>query len=59
MSTSYLEKIFRIRCLLPVVVHRSTQWADGTPISEEENTDLLDRLVNEAANRGWKFEIEW
>jgi Immunity protein 74 len=36
-----------------------TRWEDGTLISDEEKSDLLDRLVDEAAKRGWKFEIEW
>lgn len=36
-----------------------THWEDGTPISDEEIAEVLDRLVDEAAKRGWKFEIEW
>jgi Immunity protein 74 len=34
-------------------------WEDGTSISDEEKADVLDRLVEEAVKRGWKFEIEW
>jgi Immunity protein 74 len=36
-----------------------THWEDGTAISDEEQADVLDRVVDEAAKRGWKFEIEW
>jgi hypothetical protein len=36
-----------------------THWQDGTPISDEERAEVLDRLIGEAAKRGWKFEIEW
>jgi Immunity protein 74 len=36
-----------------------THWQDGTPISDEEQAELLDRVVDEAAKRGWKFVIEW
>jgi hypothetical protein len=36
-----------------------THWEDGAPISDEEKTEVLDRVINEAAKRGWKFEIEW
>jgi len=32
---------------------------DGTTLSDEEQAELLDEVVNEAARRGWKFEIEW
>jgi hypothetical protein len=36
-----------------------THWEDGSPIIEEEKTEVLDKLLDEAARRGWKFEIEW
>jgi hypothetical protein len=36
-----------------------THWEDGSPISDEEKTEILDRLIEEAARRGWRFEIEW
>jgi uncharacterized protein YeaC (DUF1315 family) len=36
-----------------------THWEDGTAISDEEKAEVLDRLIGEAAKRGWKFEIEW
>ena len=36
-----------------------TAWDDGTPLSDEEQAELLDEVVDEAARRGWKFEIEW
>jgi hypothetical protein len=35
-----------------------TAWDGGTPLSEEEQSELLDGVVDEAARRGWKFEIE-
>lgn len=35
-----------------------TRWEDGTPISDEQKAEVLDRLVDEASTRGWKFEIE-
>jgi hypothetical protein len=36
-----------------------TAWDDGTPLSDEEQAELLDEVVDEAARRGWKFEIDW
>ena len=36
-----------------------TAWDDGTPLSDEERAALLDEVVDEAARRGWKFEIDW
>lgn len=36
-----------------------TAWHDGTPLSEEEQAELLDEIVDEAARHGWKFEISW
>jgi len=36
-----------------------TQWEDGSPISDEEKEEILDRVVREAAGRGWKFDVEW
>lgn len=36
-----------------------THWEDGTSITDEEKVEVLDNLVNEAAMRGWKFEIFW
>jgi hypothetical protein len=36
-----------------------TAWDDGTTLSDEEQAELLDEIVDEAARRGWKFEIEW
>jgi Immunity protein 74 len=35
-----------------------TTWDDGTTLSDEEKTELLDEVVEEAARHGWKFEIE-
>ena len=34
-------------------------WDDGTPLGEDDKTDLLDQVVEEAARRGYRFEIEW
>lgn len=34
-------------------------WSDGTPLTEEERTEFLDDLVQEACRRGWKFEVAW
>jgi hypothetical protein len=34
-------------------------WSDGTPLTEEERTEFLDDLLDEASRRGWKFEVEW
>ncbi len=36
-----------------------THWEDGTPISDEEKAEVLDRVIDEAAKQGWKFEVEW
>lgn len=36
-----------------------THWEDGSPLSGEQKTEILDRLVEEAARRGWRFAIEW
>jgi hypothetical protein len=36
-----------------------TAWDDGRTLSNEEQAELLDEVVDEAALRGWKFEIEW
>ncbi len=36
-----------------------THWEAGTPISDEEQAEVLDRVIDEAAKRGWKFVIEW
>jgi Immunity protein 74 len=36
-----------------------TAWDDGTPLSGEEQAELLDEVVDEAARHGWKFEISW
>jgi hypothetical protein len=35
-----------------------TAWDDGEPLGEDEKARLLDQVVEEAARRGWKFEIE-
>ncbi len=35
-----------------------TAWDDGTTLSDEEQAELLDEVVDEAVRRGWKFEIE-
>ena len=35
------------------------QWDDGTPMSDEVKAATLDQVVQEAATRGWKFEIVW
>jgi hypothetical protein len=34
-------------------------WSDGTPLTDEERTKVLDDLVEEADRRGWKFEVLW
>ncbi|MBV9446851.1 MAG: hypothetical protein JO345_13295 [Streptosporangiaceae bacterium] len=36
-----------------------THWEDGAPITDEEKAAVLRDLVDEAARRGWKFEIRW
>ncbi len=36
-----------------------TAWDDGTTLSGEDQAELLNEVVDEAARRGWKFEIEW
>jgi hypothetical protein len=36
-----------------------TAWDDGALLGEDEKARLLDQVVEEAARRGWKFEIEW
>ena len=35
------------------------QWDDGTPMSDEVKAATLDQVVQEAATRGWRFEIVW
>jgi hypothetical protein len=35
------------------------QWDDGTPMSDEVKAATLDQVVDEAAARGWRFEIVW
>lgn len=35
-----------------------TAWDDGAPLSDEEQAELLDEIVDEAARRGWKFEVD-
>ena len=35
------------------------QWDDGTPMSGEVKAATLDQVVQEAATRGWRFEIVW
>ena len=35
-----------------------TAWSDGTTLSDEEKAELLDEVVDEAARRGWKVEID-
>lgn len=36
-----------------------TAWDDGTPLSDEEQAELLDEIVDEAARHSWRFEINW
>lgn len=36
----------------------NTAWDDGTTLSDEEQAELLDEVVDEAARRGWKVEID-
>jgi hypothetical protein len=36
-----------------------TTWDDGSPIGGDELADVLDRVVEAASRRGWKFEVEW
>lgn len=36
-----------------------THWEGGSAITDEEKAAVLDELVDEAAKRGWKFEIQW
>jgi hypothetical protein len=36
-----------------------TAWDDGALLGEDTKERLLDQVVEEAARRGWKFEIEW
>lgn len=36
-----------------------THWEDGVAIGEDERARLLTAVVAEAAERGWKFEIQW
>jgi hypothetical protein len=36
-----------------------TAWDDGALLGEDEKARLLEQVVEEAARRGWKFEIEW
>jgi SHS2 domain-containing protein len=35
------------------------QWDDGTPMPDEVKAATLDQIVQEAATRGWRFEIVW
>ena len=43
-----------------VIYARSiTAWDDGTTLSNEEQAELLNEVVDGAARCGWKFEIEW
>jgi hypothetical protein len=34
-------------------------WDDGTLLTEAEKVRILDDVVEEAASRGWKFDIQW
>jgi hypothetical protein len=36
-----------------------THWDDGTPIDANERADIIERVIEAAAQRGWRFEIEW
>jgi hypothetical protein len=36
-----------------------THWDDGTQIDVDERADLIDRVIEAAARRGWKFEVDW
>jgi hypothetical protein len=33
-------------------------WEDGTPIDDVERHRILNLLTEEAARRGWRFEVE-
>jgi hypothetical protein len=35
-----------------------TAWDDGTPLSDDEQAELLAEVVDEAARRGWRIEID-
>jgi hypothetical protein len=35
-----------------------TTWDDGATLGDEEQAELLDEVVDEAARPGCKFEIE-
>lgn len=35
------------------------QWDDGTAMSDEDKAATLAQVVDEAAARGWRFEIVW
>ena len=34
-----------------------THWEDGSLLEEIEKVDVIDRIIEEAANRGWIFEV--
>jgi Immunity protein 74 len=36
-----------------------THWDDGAQIDVDERADLIDRVIEAAAQRGWKFEVDW
>jgi hypothetical protein len=36
-----------------------TRWNDGAPIDMDDRADIIDRVIEAAADRGWKFEVEW
>lgn len=38
---------------------KPTAWDDGATLTDEEQAELLDEVVDEAARQGWKIEIEW
>lgn len=34
-----------------------THWEDSTQLEGIEKVDVIDRIIEEAADRGWKFEV--
>ena len=35
------------------------QWADGISVTDDERRELLERIVQTAAERGWNFHVSW
>lgn len=42
-----------------LIYARYVGWEDGGALAEEDKAALLDDVVQEAAKRDWKFEIDW